>query len=488
MTEGSRIRPAECYRDAVIRSLTTAIVLALVLGGALARFAEREHTFFGDEMWVLEFVGNGRYVPHAVPQPPLFFYSAVAASRICGMGEACLRAPAEIAALLLTLVPLLVWRTRRMLQPVGAIVWTAILAFSSPVSFYAARVKQYPLEALGCAVLLWLFVRACEEEGRWTPFAIVAAFLVATLHTPVFLLAGTGMAVLFLGRTARQRVRLLAMHAGLAAVFAGAYFAYVRPGPEVERYFGNLAEYFTTELPAFWDGSVSFVVSQTRLWLGQFLNITPGFVPALVVAVLAWVIHIARRRDRESGAIAIAGLAPVLFVLAASAARQYPYGEVRLMIFLLPGISLVFALAVQWLLAQRPVVAVPVAAAVLALLAAFAVHGVRDDSYNASYMRIADLRRAYSHLKARWRPGTPVAVFTFDQRPLLHYVPLPLRDVVSTGPCNPRSHDPGSGVLDVLPGRRPRSDPPRGCGCGRRAERRADAAGAVPAASVGSSQ
>ena len=100
MTEGSRIRPSDAtvtpvLRSLPLRSLTTAFVLALVLCGALARYADREKTYFGDEMWVLEFVGNGLYVPHAVPQPPLFFFSAVAASRICGMGEACLRAPAE---------------------------------------------------------------------------------------------------------------------------------------------------------------------------------------------------------------------------------------------------------------------------------------------------------------------------------------------------------------------------------------------------------
>lgn len=418
-----------------MRTVTTTVILALVLGGAMVRFAERENTFFGDEMWVLEFVGNGRYAPHAVPQPPLFFFSAVGASRICGMGEACLRAPAEIAAVLLTLVPLLMWRTTRLLRPVGAIVWTAILAFSSPVSFYAARVKQYPLEALGCAVLLWLFVRACEEEERWTPFAIVAGVLVATLHAPIFLLAATGAAVLLLGRTTRQRVRLVALHAALAAVFAAAYFGYIRPGPEVERYFGDLAEYFTTELPAFWDGSAGFVVSQTRLWLGQFLNITPGFAPALVIAVLAWVIHLARRRDRESGAIAVAVLLPVVFVLLASAVRLYPYGEVRLMIFLLPGLSLAFALAAQWLVAQRRVIAIPAAAVLLLLLGTFVLHGVRDDPYNASYMRIDDLRRAYAHLKARRVPGTPVAVFAFNARPLLHYVPIPTGDLVSLHPA-----------------------------------------------------
>ncbi len=436
LTEGSTIRPGWLYDPRVLKGIaTTAVVIALVLGGALARYAECENTYFGDEMWVLEFIANGRYVPHAVPQPPLFFYSAVAASRICGMGEACLRAPAEIAAVLLTLVPLLMWRTTRLLRPAGAIVWTAILAFSSPVSFYAARVKQYPLEALGCAVLLWLFVRACEEEGRWTPFAIVAGVLVATLHAPIFLLAATGAAVLFLGRTTRERVRLAAMHAALAAVFAAAYFGYIRPGPEVERYFGDLAEYFTTELPAFWDGSAGFVVSQTRLWLGQFLNITPGFAPALVLAVLAWVIHLVRRRDREGGALAMAVLLPVAFVLIASGLRFYPYGEVRLMIFLLPGLSLAFALAAQWTLDQRRVIAIPAAAMLLLLMGTFVVRGVRDDPYNASYMRIDDLRRAYDHLKARRVPGTSVAVFAFDARPLQHYVPIPRDELVSLHPA-----------------------------------------------------
>ena len=174
-----------------IRTWTTAVVLALVIGGAAVRFAARSQTFFGDEIWVLEFVGNGRYTPHAVPQPPLYFFSAVAASRLCEMSEACLRAPAGIAAVLLTLMPLLMWRTTRLLQPAGVIVWTAILAFSSPVSFYAARAKQYPLEALGCAVLIWLFQRAMEDRQRWKTFAIVSAFLVATLHAPVFVLAAT---------------------------------------------------------------------------------------------------------------------------------------------------------------------------------------------------------------------------------------------------------------------------------------------------------
>ena len=417
-----------------IRTWTTVVVLALVIGGAAVRIAARNQTFFGDEIWVLEFVGNGRYTPHAVPQPPLYFFSAVAAARLCGMSEGCLRAPAEIAAVLLTLIPLLMWRTTRPLRPAGVIVWTAILAFSSPVSFYAARTKQYPLEALGCAVLIWLFQRALEDRRRWKTFAIVSAFLLATMHAPVFVLAATGIAVLVIENPKPERWKLFGMHVALAAVFGIAYFGYMRPGPEVTRYFGDLADYFTIDLPAFWDGSPSFVISQTRLWLAQLLNLTRGFAIFVCLAVLAWLFSIARRRDRNDAALAIIALAPVAIVLFASAARIYPYGEVRLMIFLLPGISLVFALATQWLIDQRKAVAIPVGAAVAVLLTMFIVQGVRVDPYNATYMHVGDLRRAYEQLEAQRKPGTPVIIRSFTVRPLLHYVPIPDPDAIAIRP------------------------------------------------------
>lgn len=400
---------------AVTRTATTALLLLLVLGGGIVRFEDRNQTFFGDEMWVLEFVERGVYTPHAVPQPPLFFFAAVAASGLCGMGEGCLRAPAEIAAVLLTLMPFVVWRTTRVLKPAGAIVWTAILAFSSPVSFYAARVKQYPLEALGCAVILWLYLRAREEDGRWRTFAIVSAVLVATLHAPIFVLAATGLASI-------REKKTVAIHAALAAVFVAAYFGYMRPGAEVTQYFGNLEEYFTADLPAFWDGSATFVFSQTRLWVAQMLNQTRGFSLILFVAIAAW---LWRKRDAQ---LAIITLAPIALVLAASAFRLYPYGEVRLMIFLLPGLALAFALAVQTF--DR----VPVWIAAAVLMTIFVVRGVRDDPYNTTYMHIDDLRRAYDHLDAQRKAGVPVVLREFDIRPLRYYVEVPMHELVAVAP------------------------------------------------------
>jgi hypothetical protein len=244
------------------------------------------------------------------------------------------------------------------------------------------------------------------------------------MHAPVFFVAATGIAALIVAKTPQQRIRLFAMHVALAAVFAIAYFGYMRPGPGVARYFGNLENYFSADRPAFWDGSATFFLSQTRIWLWQFFNNTGGLVAVLAVAMVA---YLAKVRDR---AIAVIALLPIVIVLVASAAHAYPYSEIRLMLFLLPGLSLLSALAVQWLLAQRRVIAAPVAAIVLAVLAVFVMRGVRDDTYNASYMYVDDLRGAYTYLKARWRPGTPVIVREFDARPLRHYVPISSPDIV----------------------------------------------------------
>jgi hypothetical protein len=141
------------------------------------------------------------------------------------------------------------------------------------------------------------------------------------------------------------------------------------------------------------------------------LNLTRGMTAVVGIAVVAW---IWRKRD---AALAIITLAPIALVLLASALRLYPYGEVRLMIFLLPGLSLAFALAVQTF------DKIPVVAIAAVMLAFFVVRGVRDDPYNATYMHIDDLRRSYEHLNARGTPGVPIVVREFDVRPLRHYVP-----------------------------------------------------------------
>ncbi|MBV8517132.1 MAG: hypothetical protein JO197_06970 [Acidobacteria bacterium] len=394
--------------------------LALCAVGAALRFTHANDTFFGDELWVLDYVRGGVYIPHRFHVPPLFFFAQLLAMHVCGLGERCMRVPAEVAACALTLVPLLVWRTTRAFGRAGMLVATALLAFSSPVSFYAARLKQYTWEALGCALLLWLFVRATEDARRWKTFAIVAAICVLVLHASIFALAATGAASLVYARDWRTRVRLGALHAGFALLFALAYVAYLKPGAQDVQEF-DLNAYFTNTVPAFWNGSPSFVVHQTRLWLGQSLNLTRFLLPLVVVLIAAFAVCVVVRRDRTRGSWLIAALAPPLLVLLASAAHVYPYGEVRLMLFALPGVVFVFALAVQWLANLRLVYAAPVFLAVLLFC-------TRGETYTTSYMHIRDMRAAYARLEQWHTPGTPVICRPFTTLELRHYTSIPARD------------------------------------------------------------
>jgi hypothetical protein len=404
-------------KRAPLDTLAAASALVLCAVAAVLRFAHAGDTYFGDELWVLDYVRGGVYVPHLFHVPPLFFYAQVLAMRACGLGERCMRMPAEVATCALTLVPLLVWRTTRALARSGMLVATALLAFSSPFAFYAARLKQYAWEALACALLLWLFIRATEDARRWRTFAIAGAICVLTLHTSIFVLAGTGAASLVVAKDMRERLRLAALHGALAVLFAIAYVAYMKPGAHDVKEF-DLNAYFSNTVPAFWDGSPFFVVHQTRLWLGQSLNLTRLLLPLVFVVLVAFVIRVAVARDRVRGAWLVAALASPLLVLLASAARVYPYGEVRLMLFAFPGVVLAFALAVQWLAETRIVYAAP--AFLLVLL--FAMRGVRDDTYGSSYMAVHDLRAAYARLE-RWRtPGVRIVCRPFTMLAMRHYI------------------------------------------------------------------
>lgn len=407
------------------------LALAVVLASAAHRATKIDHSFFGDEVWVISDVREGRYVPHAIPQPPLFFYSEVLASRLCGFGETCLRVPAQVFAFLLTLVPLFMLRRSTLLTPAGAVMWCALLGFCSVLVFYSGRTKQYTLEALAAAVLLWLFSRAVDDPKMWWPFAAAGAIIVLSLHSPVFILLATGTAGFVAAREWRTRWRIAAIHAGLAALFLFAYFAYLSPGAAVDERFGDLHDYFRdNNLPVFWDGSIGFAVRQTAVWLGQMLNLTSGFVPVAGIVILAWLASLAAKRRREAAAVAFVCLAPPLFVLVASSTTAYPYSELRLMAFLAPGLMLAIALAFQWLILQRNAMRWVGAAAAVILTGAFIVQQVRTDPYNRTYMRVADLRPAYAFLRAQNVGATPVLCRKFDCTPLALYLGMDERRMV----------------------------------------------------------
>lgn len=388
-----------------------------VAGAAIHRQTFAGQTFFIDEIWVVRAVRDGWFWP-GMPQPPAFFWSLVAASRLCGPGESCLRTPALLYALLLTLVPLFAWR-RGLLGAPAATAWTVLLAFSSPIVFYAGRVKQYPTEALGAAAILTAFLGVLAGTTRMRTYFVLCAVLVPLLHSMPFVLLGTGLALTWVEARSdiRRAFRVLRGHAALGAIFAVAYVAYIRPRAATTNTFGDLYDYFRANAePVFFDGSSRFVVARTAHWLGHMLNLTPWM---LIAAAAAIVFLLVRKRDVATRAIAAACIVPPVAVMLASAFHAYPYSEVRLMIFAAPGFFLLVALAVQEL-ARTWRIAALVCAAIGAL---FVVRELRLQPYNSTYMGVRNLHATYAFVRAHLPPGTPVICRRPDAIPLSYYVP-----------------------------------------------------------------
>jgi hypothetical protein len=411
----------------VSRRSLIAIAVA-VAASAIHRWSFAGQTFFMDEIWVVQMVREGRYWP-GIPQPVLFFWSSVASSRLCGFSESCLRLPALISALLLTLVPLLAWR-RGVLEAPAAAAWTVLLAFSSPIVFYAARTKQYPTEALGAAVILVAFLGVLAGTTRLRTYLGICAVLVPLLHSMPFVILGTGLALTWFAARANRRaaMRVFLGHIALGALFVVAYLAYMRPRPATTAYFGDLYDYFRANAePVFFDGTLRFLMTRTAHWMGHCLNMTPLLAMFSVIAVAAWIaLH---RRDAARVAIAIACITPPAAVLAASVLEVYPYGEVRLMIFTAPALFLLIALAMRDLASRWRTASL----VFIGALAVFVFREIRMQPYNATYMGTRDLHATYAFISRTLPPGVPILCSGDDAVPLRFYVPRANVVVVPNG-------------------------------------------------------
>jgi hypothetical protein len=420
----------------MLRALTThrwtIATLLAVAGAALLRLPRLGWTFFGDEVWVVHALHVGRYIPHVIPQPPLFFFSALAASRLCGFGEICLRMPAFLFAIALSCIP---FAARKTIGDFATFVWSALLAFSSPYVFYGSRLKQYTAESTVAALLLVLFIhvaRDLDDRKRLRNFFIAACVAALTCHAAPFLLLGTGAAFVAVALLERRGVgpivRIAAIHAVSAALFLFAYFAYTKPGPDV--YGGDLDAYFVAE-HRFFDGTLHFVREQTSLWLGQMLNLTSGF---LLIAIASFALLAIRRRNSPLAiGIVIAAIVPPLAVLAASAAHIYPYGEVRLMAFAAPGCFLVIALAFAELVAMHRLFEL----ACTFVIAVFIAREVVHDPYDTTYMRTFDQRAIYDFVARKHPRGVPLLVREWESVALAYYASNAARDFVLAGRTQP---------------------------------------------------
>jgi hypothetical protein len=383
-------------------SLWVGIAAGVVLTLAAAlRFGAAGTTLFEDEVWVARLArGDAAYAPHTYSTPPLFHAINRAWVALRGSSDRALREPAAFFGVLLCAIPLFAPR-----PPLVRLLWSALLAFSSPLLFYSARLKQYTLEGCAAALLIVLYLRANDRKS-WAIFFVVAIASVMTLFSPVFIVAALGLLSL-------RRPRLLIGFALVAAAWLVAWFAYLAPGTTTASLHGDMDVFFRAA--GRWVDSPSSLMRNTLHWVGEAFNLT-RFWWLVLAALAGW--WAARTRDLR---IILLAALPPLMVVAVSVAHRYPYGEVRLMIFCFPALFLLAAEALAFAARRVPLL--------LLLLAPFVLSGIVRDPYNESYMHLEDLRELIAVVQSAHRPGEPVYADPSYAAPLSYYLPTLGRDL-----------------------------------------------------------
>jgi hypothetical protein len=388
------------------------VAAAIVLIAAAAvRFTALDTTLFEDEVWVANLLRHGNLKPHTYSTPPLFYAIGRLWTALRGFSDVVLREPAAFFGVALCAVPFAAPRPFR-----TRIVWSTLLAFSSPLLFYSTRLKQYTLEAFVGTILIVFFLHANEHNRceLWVAFFASAVVAATTLYSPIFIAAAAGViAVLF--KTTR-RSSIIASFAAVAAAFLAAWLAYLAPGPATPSVHGDMDRFFAQS--GRWITSPESFVRNTRHWLGLAFNLVPFWWAVLPPLILWWLI-----RKRHLQLLMLAAIPPLL-VAVASIAHRYPYGEVRLMIFCFPGLYLVTAEALAEVSRRVPIV--------LLVIAPFIFQGVPGDSYNAAYMHVDDLRHLIGAVRSGHLQGERILADPSYEAPLLYYAPELTNDVRST--------------------------------------------------------
>lgn len=342
---------------------------AVIVLAAAIRIRLLGTTLFEDEVWVAELVRSAGWKPHAHVTPPLFYGIVRGWTALRGFSDPALREPALFFGVALCAVPLFAPLPR-----LTRFTWTVLLAFSSPLVFYSARLKQYTLEAFVAAVLIVLFLRWWEgSRAAMIAFFLVAAIGVTGMHASILVLGA-------LGAISLTRPRRVIGFVAIAILWAVAYVGWLKLGAAATALHGDMEEIFA--LTGRWVDSPRILVANTLHWAGQALNLVRFWWIAAVVLIGGWLV---KERNAMIPAIAIL---PVAAVATASALHVYPYGEVRLLLFAFPGFFLLLAVAIG-ALAER----VPLA---LVLLLPFVWSGAAHDPYNRTYMQLGDLHEIYA--------------------------------------------------------------------------------------------
>jgi hypothetical protein len=402
--------------------LTKFLVLAVTIIGAVLRIARWIHP---RSLWLDEIFLAGSVVGRSLHDllftplkdwqaaPPGFLLLVHFCVSIFGPGERSLR----LVSLLFGLasLPLMLAVARRVLGDLGVLIAMASFSFLGPLIYYSNELKPYSCDvvaslAITLAVLNWM---ENPRSRQMAIAAIVGAIGVFFSFPAIFVLLGAGVWMLTRQRAARNQV--LALAAIWAAAFALDYLIFLRPFTAGEAH-PHLVQYWIAQ-DAFMPRSpiaaiewiFSALVSLARNPGGMWLDYPDA---ALIGLIVGSAVALHRR-----GKLPLL-LAPLPFVLLASATKQYPFGD-RLALFFVPQYLLLIAAGVEslWTTLAPKAAAVAIAGCIVIPSAQ------RATMYLISPPGREESLAAYRWVAQHYQPGDLVYLTHFAEQSFDYYEP-----------------------------------------------------------------
>ena len=378
-----------------------------------------KHRSFGELLGTLDF-------NQAAPAGYLWLEKAI--SIVFGDSEYALRTVAVLAAV--ASVPLFFMCARRILAPWAAVLALGLLALTGGLLLHAAEVKPYSSDVLVSIVLLLLALSRWPQReltlARTLGAGLIGAAAIWISYPSVFVVAGIGAVLLIdaivLGRRATVRnllVTLVLACAGLAVLSATVLDTTIGVQSALKT---GAPRYFLPFPPSSAADFEWFARSPLFVFRGSAG--LPTWAAALF-ALLFFVGAVSLIRQRAWRTLGLL-LSPLPFVLAASAADLYPFGD-RFTLFYVPFALLLVAeggwAAVEamraWSLAAKAsssgtVLAVLCAGALLLVAAYSTATAFRNPHAEA-------IKPALETVQDGWRPGDTLFLYFASQYAFRYY-------------------------------------------------------------------
>ena len=414
------------------RYLYVGAVLALLAAGLVVRcwgVLPVPLDFWADEAWWATLLQSGEFTQFGFrPAGYMWLCRELLA---LGSPELMLRLPslvAGVAALVCLFLSARLSTTTR----TAALFVLLVAAFHPKLVVFAKEFKPYSVEVfIFSALTLWTL--ACIHRG-WNRTTVFIAALIALpfCYPVVFLYPGMAIALAsgrlaLLHRVSARQWQFAALVAIPVLVFLH-FHVYERLNAGMSRLlWGAKYDVFPIDLALAdwlaWYGEKTW----SLVTLPGALDAMPQFGLALFAIGFAAGIAILARARRWGELALLAG--PLIMTLAANFLGYWPFGAFRANLFLIPGILLVTAQAVDWLAARQPArwIAYALLGATLLVVASSGSQVYRT-KLAAHWAAAPQMTEVIAEIGSRWESGADgwrnvILADWHSWRPILYYLP-----------------------------------------------------------------